>query len=79
MEVIPLQNVALRSTGEPAADLSVCEPNRDLELSIERMEVRGIVILVEHRNHDSEEAAKLRHPSILRAVSVSMGPLLNAA
>jgi hypothetical protein len=79
MEVIPLQNVGLGSTGKPAVDLSVCEPDGDLVLSIERMEVRGIVFSVEHRNHDSEEAAKLRHPSILRAVSVSMGPLLNAA
>ena len=38
--------------------------NRDLKVSIDRVEVRRIVISVVHRDDDSEEAAELGHAAV---------------
>jgi len=52
-------------TREPARDHAVPDAHRDLVLTVRRVEVGRLVIAVEDRDHDTEEAADLRHTPTL--------------
>jgi len=52
-----------------AEDRKILDSDEYLMAAITSMEVRRWVIVVEHRNHDSEEAAYLRHLPQLRTAS----------
>ena len=61
MESIPLQDVPLRTSREAAGHLPIGDADRDLVLAIECVEMGGLMILVEHGDNDTQEAAELRH------------------
>lgn len=74
MEFIPLQDVPLPTSWEAAAHLPVRDADHDLVLPVECVEVGGLMILVEHGDDDTQEAAELRHNRKLRPSAVSTGP-----
>jgi hypothetical protein len=52
------------SQGEAAVDVAGIDPDGDLVVAINGMEVRGCMVAVVHRDHDSEEAADFGHVEV---------------
>jgi len=65
VQLIPLKHVPESSPRELALHDSVLYPDRDLVLPIDSVEMRWLMIPIEHRYHDAEKAAQLRHMFIL--------------
>ncbi len=61
MQFIPLQDVLQRPTGKMPMDRSAPNINRDFEFPILRVETRRNMIVVVHRNHNSQKPRNLRH------------------
>ena len=74
MESISLQDVPLSASREAAGHLPIGDADRYLVLAVECVEMGGLMILVEHGDHDTQEAAELRHGRKLRPNAVSSGP-----
>ena len=56
MEGEPLEHEGLGAAWKLTRHLSVANGDRDLELSIGRVEMRWIVIAIENRDGDAEES-----------------------
>jgi len=61
MQGTPFEDVCQRSLWELPVDLPGGDLYRDLEVTVNGMEVRRGVIAVVHRNDDPEESADLWH------------------
>jgi hypothetical protein len=71
VQLIPLKHVTERSTRKLTCHDPIFDPDLDLVLSVNCMKMRRFVILIEHRDHDAEKAAQLRHMFIL---ALALGP-----
>ena len=65
MQLIPFQNVRQGTSRKLSSYHALLDSNRDFGLAVESVEVRRLVVPVEHGDHDSKEAANLRHGYIL--------------
>ena len=65
MKIVPLENMSQSSPGKVPPDHSRLDLHLDFIVAVLRMEVRRSMIVVVHRDHDPEEAADLRHDSML--------------
>jgi hypothetical protein len=63
VQLIPLEYVTERPSRKLTCHDSILYPNLDLVFAVNCMKMRWLVILVEHRNHNAEKAAQLRHMS----------------
>jgi hypothetical protein len=65
VRLVPLQNQCKRSPWELAGHNAVVDPHRDLELTLDSVEMRGLMIPVQYGDYDAKEAADLGHEPIL--------------
>jgi hypothetical protein len=63
---MPLENVSQRSLGELPIHDACFNFHRNIELTVDRMEMSRAMLTVKHRNDNSKKPAKFRHPNILR-------------
>lgn len=61
MELIPLEHMSERPSGEFPSDHTVPNANRDLVLTIYCMKVSWLVFSVEDRDDDAKKSTKLWH------------------
>jgi hypothetical protein len=61
MEIVPLYHMTQSTGRERALDDSVVDPDRDVEAAVLRMKVRRGMLVVVHRDDDSEEPRDLGH------------------
>jgi hypothetical protein len=61
VQLIPFQDMRQSASWKLSSDHAVLDSNRDLELTVESVEVGRLVFPVEHGDHDSEKATNLRH------------------
>jgi len=65
VQLIPLKHVTERPSRKLTCHDPILYPDLDLVLSVNCMEMRWLVILIKHRDHNAEKAAQLRHMVIL--------------
>lgn len=66
MQPMPFENVSQRSFGELPIHDARFNFYRNVELTVDRMEMSRTMLTVKHRNDNSKKPAKLRHPHTLR-------------
>ncbi len=64
MQRTPLLHVCQGALREVAVHLAGCDVDRDPVLALQRVEVQGCMVTVVNGDHDSEEAAFLRHGAV---------------
>ena len=66
MQPMPLENVSQRSFGELPIHDACFNFHRNIELTVDRMEMSRAMLTVKHRNDNSKKPAKFRHLDTLR-------------
>jgi hypothetical protein len=74
MKAPPLQYQAQCARVETASYTAIGDTNLNLLARITRVKVRRLMFVVIHGNHNSEEAAYLRHLGILRSSAQTPHP-----
>ena len=74
MESIPFQHVVQRAPRKLPVDDAIRKLDRDLERAVSRMKVRRGMIVVVHRDHDSEKSRYFRHALLSPAQRIDDKP-----